>query len=77
MLAGSLPGYNLYPARQGWIAVACLEPHFWYHLQQALQLDNPGYEELAQRFQQGTAEEWEQWGLEQDLPIAAVAEVES
>lgn len=72
MLAGALPGYNLYRARQGWIAVACLEPHFWHHLQQVLQLDDPGYEELAHCFLQRSAEEWEQWGIEQDLPIAAV-----
>lgn len=71
-LGGGLPGYNLYRARDGWIAVAALEPHFWQHLQQALQLDNPGYEELANCFLQRTAEEWECWAVDQDLPITVV-----
>ena len=28
LLGGGTPGYNLYAARDGWIAVAALEPHF-------------------------------------------------
>lgn len=72
ILGGGLPGYNLYRAKHGWIAVAALEPHFWQQLQQALQLDNPGYEKLANCFLQKTEEEWERWAIEQDLPITAV-----
>jgi alpha-methylacyl-CoA racemase len=72
LLGGGLSRYNLYRARQGWIAVAALEPKFWQHLQQALQLDNPGYEELATCFLGRTAEEWERWAVEQDLPITMV-----
>jgi len=72
LLGGGLSRYNLYRARQGWISVAALEPKFWQHLQQALQLDNPGYEELANCFLQRTAEEWERWAVEQDLPITMV-----
>lgn len=72
ILGGGLPGYNLYRARDGWIAVAALEPHFWQHLQQALRLENPGHEELANCFLQRTAEEWERWAVDQDLPITIV-----
>jgi crotonobetainyl-CoA:carnitine CoA-transferase CaiB-like acyl-CoA transferase len=72
ILGGGFPRYNLYCARQGWIAVAALEPHFWQRLQQALQLDNPEYEELANCFLQRTAEEWECWAVDLDLPITVV-----
>src|SRR5579862_7857655 len=38
VLGGALAGYQLYAAADGWVAVAALEPHFWTHLVQALEL---------------------------------------
>src|SRR5262249_4998726 len=38
ILGGALPGYNLYRAREGWVALAALEPHFWHKLGAALEL---------------------------------------
>lgn len=73
-LGGGLPGYNLYRAREGWISVAALEPHFWQRLLDELGLQTANREELASAFLSRTAEEWQSWAAERDLPIAAVRE---
>ena len=44
-LGGGLPVYNIYPTREGWIAVAALEPHFVERLQAML-----GVEDLTRRY---------------------------
>ncbi|GMQ87975.1 MAG: CaiB/BaiF CoA-transferase family protein [Gammaproteobacteria bacterium] len=79
MLGGGLPGYNLYQTRQGWIALAALEPHFWQRLQQVLELKQPEQtgltqKDLAQCFLARTAVDWERWGKDHDLPIVALRE---
>ncbi len=71
-LAGMLPNYNLYPTREGWLAVAALEPQFWARMQSLLGLSAGTYDELAQVLSQRTAAEWESWAEENRLPIAAV-----
>lgn len=70
LLGGAQPGYNLYPARSGWVAVATLEGHFQHRL--LLELGLAGAEGLAQAFLEHSAEEWERWAVERDLPISAV-----
>ncbi len=72
MLGGGLPEYNLYRTRQGWVALAALEPHFWQRLQQALGLSQPGEKDLAECFLARTAVDWERWGGDHDLPIVAL-----
>jgi crotonobetainyl-CoA:carnitine CoA-transferase CaiB-like acyl-CoA transferase len=72
LLGGAFPGYNLYRARDGWIAVAALEPQFWRRLRQAVGEESPSRDRLAAFFQMRTTDEWEHWGRAQDLPIAAV-----
>jgi crotonobetainyl-CoA:carnitine CoA-transferase CaiB-like acyl-CoA transferase len=72
MLRGSHPLYRLYEARDGWIAIAALEPHFAERLLASLNLQQPDREQLARTFRQRNAEEWEQWAIEHDLPLAAV-----
>lgn len=71
-LAGALPYYNLYPTRDGWLAVAALEPQFWARLQELLSLAEGTYDELKGRFATRTAAEWEAWGRENRLPLAVV-----
>jgi crotonobetainyl-CoA:carnitine CoA-transferase CaiB-like acyl-CoA transferase len=71
-LGGGLPGYNLYQARDGWIAIAALEPHFWRKLQQELGLTDAKQEDLQRVFQSRTASEWEAWAEPRDLPIVFV-----
>lgn len=73
LLGGGLPGYNLYPAAQGWVAVAALEPYFWEGLTHALRLPaSATYADLQQAFAGQPAEFWESWGVERGLPLTAV-----
>jgi len=71
-LGGGLAGYNLYEARDGWIAVAALEPHFARRLAQALGLESLARETLAARFAAESAGHWEAWARSLDLPIVAI-----
>lgn len=72
LLAGGSPLYGLYRAREGWIALAALEPHFSLRLSAGLGLEELTAENLAQAFLTRTAEEWEAWAIQQDIPLAAV-----
>lgn len=74
MLGGGLPSYNLYRAREGWVSLAALEPHFWQKLLGELELQTADREELARVFLTRAAEEWQTWAAERDLPIAALRE---
>jgi alpha-methylacyl-CoA racemase len=72
MLGGGLPGYNLYAAKDGWIAVAALEPHFERSLAEALQVVPLDAARLAECFARESAGHWEAWARARDLPIVAV-----
>jgi alpha-methylacyl-CoA racemase len=72
ILGGGFPFYGLYEADGGWIAIAALEPRFQERLVQELGVE-PTREALAAAFAERTPDEWERWGEEQDVPIAAVA----
>lgn len=76
MLAGDLPVYALYPAAEGHVALAALEPHFTRGLLQALDLtpEELTKQRLAEVFATRTATEWEQWATTHDLPLVAVAD---
>lgn len=71
-LGGGFAGYRTYRARDGWIAVAALEPHFWKRLRDALAVDDGDAALLEERFAQRDASAWEMWARERDLPIVAV-----
>jgi len=75
VLGGGHPGYQLYRAREGWVAVAALEPHFQKRLAEGLGLPCLSQEQLERAFTARTAQEWEVWGAERDIPIAAVRDV--
>lgn len=70
-LNGTLPAYGLYDTASGFIAVAALEAHFWSGLTSALGVEG-SRGELETVFATRTAVEWEDWGHEHGLPIAAV-----
>lgn len=72
ILRGGFPLYGLYETRQDWIAIAALEPQFARRLLAELKLEKPEHAALAQAFRERTAEAWEQWAAERDLPIVAV-----
>ena len=71
VLGGGLPGYGLYAAADGWVAVAALEPAFRQRLEAALggPLTDAA---LAAFFRTQPADAWAVWGREHDLPVAAV-----
>ena len=73
LLGGGYAGYNLYGTRDGWIAVAALEPHFAERLAQALGLEDLAAEALRTRFASETAAHWQRWASKRDLPIVALA----
>jgi alpha-methylacyl-CoA racemase len=71
-LGGGWPAYNIYPARDGWVAVAALEPHFRSGLARELNVNIDDRDALAAKLTEKTAEEWEQWAVARGLPLAAV-----
>ena len=72
LLGGGDAGYNLYGARDGWIAVAALEPHFAARLSRELGLGELSIDALRERFAAETADHWQRWAAERDLPIVAL-----
>lgn len=72
LLGGAFPGYNIYRAAEGWIAVAALEPHFWNKLVGQLGLGDIKHEDLQNVFLTRTAVEWESWANVNDIPISAL-----
>jgi alpha-methylacyl-CoA racemase len=71
-LGGGSPSYALYPTQEGWLAVAALEPHFERRLAEELGLDELTHEALTGAFRARTAEQWEAWARERDLPLGVV-----
>ncbi len=71
LLGGGSPGYGVYAASTGHVALAALEPHFWRRLLTLLEADG-SRESLASAFMGRTALEWEEWARAHDLPLVAV-----
>ncbi len=72
LLGGGLPGYNLYRAADGWVALAALEPHFWQRVVEGLHLERADAETLAAHFRTRPAREWEAWAARHDIPLVQV-----
>ena len=70
LLGGGIPEYNVHPAREGWVAVAALEPHFKKRLETELGVST--MEQYRDAFATRGAMEWQQWGQERDIPIVAI-----
>jgi alpha-methylacyl-CoA racemase len=71
-LSGSFGGYRLYRARDGWIALAALEPHFRQRFLHAVGLADWDVRELTAIFTARNAIDWERWAAAHDLPLVAV-----
>ncbi|GAB3579713.1 CoA transferase [Calidifontibacter terrae] len=71
ILSGALPQYSLYAASDGFVALAALEAHFWTGLLEQLRITGTPAE-LVAVFKTRSAAEWEAWGHDHGLPIAAV-----
>jgi len=72
LLGGGNPAYNLYAAREGWIAVAALEPHFEKKLGDKFALGSLTVDALRALFASHDAQYWEHWGRRNDVPIVEV-----
>lgn len=75
ILGGGLPGYNLYRTADGWIALACLEPHFWEGLLAHLGLKDGSYPVLSEMFAARPSLYWVAWAKSKDIPLAAVTKL--
>ncbi|PCH84023.1 MAG: carnitine dehydratase [Piscirickettsiaceae bacterium] len=72
ILSGVLPEYSLYQAKTGWVAIAALEPHFKKALTEQLSLSSLSKDAVAEKMRQKTAQEWERWANQRDIPLVAV-----
>lgn len=71
-LGGALATYRLYPAQDGWIALAALEPHFVDRLRAMLGTDALDAQSLEEIFRTRDADAWEALAERNDVPLAAV-----
>jgi crotonobetainyl-CoA:carnitine CoA-transferase CaiB-like acyl-CoA transferase len=71
-LGDGLPAYGLYRTRDGWLAVAALEPRFRETLGRELGVDPSDREALARAFANRPSAEWEEWAAARDLPLIGV-----
>ena len=71
-LGGADPGYNIYPTRDGWLAVAALEPQFRAALARELSVDVADRAALSRVLEERSAVEWQHWAEPRGLPVAAV-----
>lgn len=71
-LGGRSPAYNLFRARDGWVALAALEPRFREALGRALAVDPNDRQALSDVFAGRAAADWQRWAESCDLPIVAV-----
>lgn len=72
LLGGGFAGYNIYKCSVGHIAVAALEPHFFAHLQELLNVQYATVPMLAEIFLTRTASEWELWAHRHDVPLSQI-----
>ncbi len=77
LLGGGFAGYNLYAARDGWVAVAALEPRFEKRLAEKFALGRLTHDGLRALFAAHDATYWEEWARKNDLPIVAVRDASS
>jgi crotonobetainyl-CoA:carnitine CoA-transferase CaiB-like acyl-CoA transferase len=68
-LGGALPGYAIYPAKDGWVALAALEPRFLERVGTALELSALTAPRLRKIFKEKSAARWEAWGRKHGIPV--------
>ena len=77
-LGGGHAGYNIYPTKDGYIALAALEPNFWAALQQLFPtlpdapLTPEAHETLRQGFQEQPTHYWLQQARARGIPLEAI-----
>jgi alpha-methylacyl-CoA racemase len=74
LLGGGDPFYGIYPAADGFVALAALEPHFRSRVTAELGIAEGTAEAFAEAFRGRSAGDWERWADTRDIPLAAVVE---
>lgn len=72
LLGGAAAAYSIYPTRDGWVAVAALEPQFRAALARELRVDVDDRAALTRVLGENSALEWERWADARGLPLVAV-----
>jgi len=71
-LGGGVPCYGIYKVKDGYVAIAALEPHFMLRVHEVLNLPNATREQLTAAFAGRTKKELENWAEQNDIPLAPV-----
>ncbi len=77
LLGGAHPGYHFYRARDGWIALAALEPQFVQRLKIALLIDVVTTElapAFTARFAENNIAFWVRFATQHDIPLSVIAD---
>ena len=69
-LSGAFPGYKSYVTRDGWIAIAALEPHFWKRMRDLLG-SGTADADFGAAFASRNSADWTAWAAEHDMPLVA------
>lgn len=72
VLGGGFPGYALYEASDGVIAVAALESHFMHRLLAGLEVARGDTSLIAAEFRKRRVADWVEFGRTRDIPIVPV-----
>lgn len=75
VLGGGFPLYGMYPAQDGFVAVAAIEPHFAVALAEAMGLGSPlevTADQLRDFFGEHSVDYWSRWALDHELPVVGV-----
>jgi alpha-methylacyl-CoA racemase len=75
-LGGSLPGYNLYQCKDGWIALCALEPHFFSALSKDIQIENLSKADLVEYFSRRPVSEALAMGRRLSIPISSTSDLD-
>ena len=69
LLGGGHPEYALYPATDGWVALAALEPHFKARVEALLGPDPAAW---GPAFAAQSRAHWQAWAASHDIPLEAL-----
>lgn len=72
LLGGAHPGYRLYRSKDGWLALAALEPHFLSRVVTALDIAEPDVHALAAAFLQHPNLYWQEFAWRNDVPLVVL-----
>jgi crotonobetainyl-CoA:carnitine CoA-transferase CaiB-like acyl-CoA transferase len=68
-LGGASAGYALYRTKDGWVALAALEPRFVERLTATLKIPSLSAARLRKIFAARTSALWESWGERHGIPV--------